>query len=70
MFEHLDFIQTIIQGGAVGIAALSLIILYRVVVQGGKLLTNHLIHMIEVLTGVSDKLDRLVDAAERREETK
>jgi hypothetical protein len=59
--EHLDFVQTIIEGGAVGIAVLTLCILYRLVCMAGTLAGNHLQHIAEALGGIDSKLDIIIN---------
>ena len=54
-------IQVIIQGGAVGLALVALGIVGLLV----RLISNHFIHFAELLTGIGEKLDRLIDATER-----
>ncbi len=64
--ENVNLIQVIIQGGSVGVAVLALMIMYQLLRTGTRLLGNHLFHITEVLTKVCERLDRLIDATEKR----
>lgn len=57
-------ISDIIQGGVLGLAVLMVWVGYRMFCSMNILLTNHLVHILEVLTGVGEKLDRLVGTLE------
>lgn len=61
-----DLVQIIIQGGSVGVAVLTLVILYQLIRLGARMADNHLAHFTEVLTKLVERLDRLIDATERR----
>ena len=54
-------IQIIIQGGAVGLCLVALGIVGLLV----RLTTNHFVHFAALLSGIGEKLDRLIDATER-----
>lgn len=64
MLEHLDFIRTITEAGAVGLATLALIILWRVIHLGSqmasmvsKIAENHLAHIYQCLGGLKEATD-------------
>jgi len=63
--EHLNIIDCIIQGGSVGVAVLTLLVLYRLLCIGSSLMDNHLIHIYTALTSLNEKLDRLISVADR-----
>ncbi len=50
-------IDIIIQGGAVGLALVSLGLTWYCV----RVIANHLVHTVEVLTRLTDVVDKLVD---------
>ena len=66
MLNDINLVQVVIQGGSVGVAVLALGILYQIVRSGLKLIGNHFVHFAELLTQVVEKLDRLIDATEKR----
>lgn len=66
MFDDINLVQIVIQGGSVGVAVLALGIMYQLLRAGARIMDNHLVHITTVLTQLVEKLDRLVDATERR----
>ena len=66
MFDNINLVQVVIQGGSVGVAVLALGILWQVIRTAMKLIGNHFVHFAELLTQVVEKLDRLIDATEKR----
>ena len=52
-------IQTIIQGGGVGVAVLAVVLLY-------KLSSNHIDHNTRALTKLEAAIDRLIDLLEKK----
>jgi len=70
MFSEPNVISVVVQAGCVGVAVLALLVLYRIIRLGAHLIDNHLGHILTALGSIGEKLDRLIDAAERHEETK
>jgi hypothetical protein len=58
-------LQVLIQGGAVGIALVMLLIGYRLGKDVLKLASNHLEHIAESLGQLNAKMDRLISTTER-----
>jgi len=66
MLNDVNLVQVVIQGGSVGVAVFALAIMYQLLRMGGKLLDNHLTHIAGALGKLGGKLDRLIDATEKR----
>jgi hypothetical protein len=62
-----NVIQIVIQGGAVGVATLTLLVMYKLLALGTSMVNNHLGSIMEALGAISEKLDRLIDVTESGE---
>jgi hypothetical protein len=60
-----NVIQVVIQGGAVGVAALTLLVMYKLLALGTSIVNNHLGSIMGALGAIGEKLDRLIDATEQ-----
>lgn len=64
--DDVNLVEMLIQGGSVGVAVVTLGVLFQLVRIGAKILDNHLNHITEVLTMVCERLDQLIRLAEGR----
>jgi len=63
--EPFNIIKAIAEAGGIGLAGFAIWVIYKMTCNNNTVATNHLVHIVEALSGISAKLDRVISNTEK-----